>query len=121
MVEPRHSMIDLESADRVIHLGKALQIENVGLNVFSFRRGDASRIHRHRQQEEIFLVLGGTLTVRFETGETLVPTLGVIRVAPMVKRQLRNDEQARCTFIALGAVNALVRCDAEAFASWDDP
>jgi quercetin dioxygenase-like cupin family protein len=113
--------IDLQSTERVAHLGETLRVENVGLNVFSFDRGDASRIHRHRRQEEIFLVLRGTLTVQLEIGETYVPRLALVRVAPMVKRQLRNDHEERCIFVALGAANSHVRGDAEAFASWDDP
>lgn len=118
---PRVGVVDLHSAERIVHLGETVGVENVGLNVFSFGSGDASRIHRHRRQEEVFLVLRGSLTVRFETSESVVPTLCLIRVPPMVKRQLRNDQDERCVFLALGAVDPHVRGDAEAFASWDDP
>jgi quercetin dioxygenase-like cupin family protein len=112
--------IPAAGGDRVLSLGQRLAIESVGVNVFTFHPGEGSRIHRHRRQEEIYLVLRGVLTVRLEGEELQLRDLEVVRVPPSVRRQLSNRGEETCVFVAVGAYGRHVGGDAEAFRSWDD-
>lgn len=46
--------------------------------------------HRHDVQEEIYIVTGGTLTMRFDEDVREVPAGSVVRVAPQTVRSHRN-------------------------------
>jgi quercetin dioxygenase-like cupin family protein len=112
--------VDVSGDARIVSLQRQLGVENLGLNVFSFRRGEGSRIHRHREQEEVYFVLRGQLTLQLDCGEFVLSEFEVARVAPDLRRQLSNRGQAPCVFIAVGAAGAHRGGDAEAFISWGD-
>lgn len=46
--------------------------------------------HRHEQQEELYIVTRGTLTMRFDDEVRGVPAGSVVRVAPETVRSHRN-------------------------------
>jgi uncharacterized cupin superfamily protein len=113
--------IDLASDERVVTLRHRLGIEGLGLNLVTLRRGEGSRIHRHREQEELYLVLEGELTLQLEDDELCLGELELVRVAPAVKRQLWNRRDGACVFLAVGAMGSHAGGDADAFGSWSDP
>jgi mannose-6-phosphate isomerase-like protein (cupin superfamily) len=81
--------------------------------------GQRMRIHRHRHQEEVYLVLEGVLTVAIDGGETELARGELMRVAPGVRRQLINYGPGRVLLIALGGSGEHDGRDAEAFRAWD--
>lgn len=62
--------------------------------------GQRMRIHRHRRQEEVYLVLEGRLTVTIDGEETELGAGELMRVAPVVRRQLVNHGSRRAVLIA---------------------
>ena len=82
--------------------------------------GQRMRIHRHRHQEEVYLVLEGVLTVAIDGEETKLASGELMRVAPEVRRQLINYGPDRVLLIALGGSGEHEGRDAEAFQAWDE-
>lgn len=56
--------------------------------------GKGSYGHRHRTQEEIYLVISGTLQFKLDDDVIDVPAGTVVRVAPEVVRSVWNDGPA---------------------------
>ena len=63
--------IDADAADRFVPLRRQLGVTSFGLNQIVLQPGQRGRIHRHGSQEEVYLVLGGTLNLLVE-GEASV-------------------------------------------------
>jgi quercetin dioxygenase-like cupin family protein len=123
IVEPRTSRarIDFESDVRFARLGRELGVEAFGLNVITLTPGQRLRIHRHAAQEEVYVVLRGTLTLSIEGEETAVAVGEVFFAAPEVRRQLANRDPAeRLVLLAIGGHGEHLSRDAEAFTSWDE-
>jgi len=112
--------LDPDSPERFVSLRRALGVTTFGINQMVLQPGQRMRIHRHERQEEVYLVLEGTLTVSIEAQETELGQGELIRVAPQVRRQLVNRGTSRVVLIALGADGEHEGRDAEAFTSWDD-
>lgn len=112
--------IDFETTERFVSLRRALGVESVGINQLTLAPRQRGRIHRHGRQEEIYLVLAGTLTVLIEGEPHELTTGELARVAPHLRRQLVNAGDERCVILAVGAADGYVGRDGEAFASWDD-
>ncbi|RKQ92670.1 Cupin domain-containing protein [Solirubrobacter pauli] len=115
-----YAKLDPDHPERFLSLRRELGVTTIGINQIRLRPGQRGRIHLHHHQEEVFLVLAGTLTLGVE-GEERVLTQGELaRVAPGVKRQLVNrDPNADVLILALGGANEHVGRDGEAFTSWD--
>ena len=113
--------IDLEGGDQFQAVRRSLGVTTFGISVISLQPRQRLRIHRHHRQEEVYLVLAGTLTLSIEGEEHELTAGGVARVAPAVRRQLSNHGQTVCTLIALGGSMPHEGRDGEAFATWDDP
>jgi mannose-6-phosphate isomerase-like protein (cupin superfamily) len=112
--------LDDESPERFVPLRRALGVTSLGLNQMLLRPGQRGRIHRHERQEEVYLVLRGTLTVEIE-GEPHDLTAGeMMRVAPEVRRRVVNRGTEVVSVLALGADGEHLGRDGEAFESWDD-
>jgi uncharacterized cupin superfamily protein len=123
-MEPGVSITRLEpyGEDRFQRLRAELGVETFGLNLIRLGPGQRGRIHAHRGQEEVYLVLEGTLTL--ELGPDERRRLGryeLVRVAPEVRRRLANDDDERLLLVALGASRAHEGRDGLAWASWDEP
>jgi mannose-6-phosphate isomerase-like protein (cupin superfamily) len=81
--------------------------------------GQRMRIHRHRRQEEVYLVLEGDLAIAIEGEEVELGEGDLMRVAPGVRRQLINYGPSRVVLVALGGHGDHDGRDAEAFRSWE--
>src|SRR3954447_14720985 len=98
-----YTKLEPDHEDRFYSLRRELGVTAFGINQILLRPGQRGRIHRHQHQEEVFIVLQGTLTLTVE-GEPRELTQGELaRVAPEVRRQLANrDPSTDCLLIALG-------------------
>ncbi len=114
--------LDQEPEQRFARLRAQLGVSSFGINVIVLEAGERNRIHRHRLQEEVYVVLDGTLTLMVE-GEPQQYTVGdLVRVAPEVRRQLVNRGPAVLRLLALGgeAAHEHAPRDAEAFNAWEE-
>ncbi|MDE3133165.1 MAG: cupin domain-containing protein [Acidobacteriota bacterium] len=116
------ALLDQPPDQRFARLRTPLGVSSFGINVLTFEPGQRNRIHRHSRQEEVYVVLGGTLTLLVE-GEPFSYEVGdVVRVAPSVRRQLVNRGPAALRLLALGgdADHRHEPRDAEAFNDWSE-
>jgi mannose-6-phosphate isomerase-like protein (cupin superfamily) len=111
--------LDPDNGERFLSLRRALGVTAFGINQMVLQPGQRMRIHRHHRQEEVYLVLEGTLTVAIEGDETELGTGELMRVAPGVRRQLINYGPDRVVLIALGGDGEHDGRDAEAFTAWE--
>lgn len=112
--------LDPDVGERFLPLRRQLGVTSFGLNQIVLGPGQRGRIHRHRHQEEVYLVLEGRLTLVIETEPTELGQGELIRVAPRLRRQLVNYGPGRVVLLALGGAVEHQGRDGEAFASWDD-
>ena len=112
--------IDWTSNERFLSLRRALGVTSFGLNQMTLQPGQRGRIHRHREQEEVYLVMRGTLTVAVEGQEHELGEAQLMRVAPQVRRQLMNRGDRPCVVVAIGGAGEHVGRDGEAFADWPE-
>jgi uncharacterized cupin superfamily protein len=112
--------LDSESPERFVALRRELGVSTFGLNQMLLRPGQRGRIHRHASQEEVYLVLEGTLTLIVEGTEHTLGRGDLVRVAPSLRRQLVNRGPELLVMIALGGAEPHVGRDGEAFESWED-
>jgi quercetin dioxygenase-like cupin family protein len=112
--------LDPETGERFLPLRRQLGVSSFGMNQITLQPGQRGRIHRHKGQEEVYLVLEGTLTLLLE-GERTELTVGeLIRVAPQTRRQLVNRGPGRVVVVALGGAGEHHGRDGEAFGDWSD-
>jgi len=112
--------LDLDSEERFISLRRELGVTSFGINLLTLRPGQRGRIHRHREQEEVYLVLRGTLSLGLEDGEVEIGEHEIVRVPASTRRQLSNRGESVCVLVALGGAGEHVGRDGEAFESWDE-
>jgi quercetin dioxygenase-like cupin family protein len=118
--EVTSTKLDYGTDERFVSLRRALGVESFGINQLTLRPGERGRIHRHREQEEVYLVLEGTLTLELE-GDALELGPGELaRVPAQVRRRLQNGGDETVVLVALGGAGSHAGRDGEAFASWDD-
>jgi quercetin dioxygenase-like cupin family protein len=114
--------VDQPPEQRFARLRAPLGVTSFGINVLTFEPGERNRIHRHKVQEEVYVVLDGTLTLLIE-GEPIEYAVGdVVRVAPEVRRQLVNRGPGALRLLAVGGITGHEHepRDAEAFNAWDE-
>ncbi len=111
-----------EPVDRFVRLRAPLGVTSFGINEMVLEPGHQNRIHRHAHQEEVYLVLEGTLTLMVEGSPEVVAEGELIRVAPSVRRQLVNRGPGRLRLLALGGSveHEHAPRDAEPFLAWED-
>ena len=112
--------LDPAPGERFVTLRRQLGVTSFGINQIVLEPGQRGRIHRHRRQEEVYLVLEGRLTLVIEGEETELGEGELIRVAPPLRRQIVNRGPGRLMLIALGGDGDHNGRDGEAFASWPD-
>lgn len=115
-----YSKLDDDGEDRFQRLRQDLGVTTFGLNLIRLRPGERGRIHRHEHQEEVYLVLEGTLTLVVEGEPRELGRGELARVAPDVRRQLVNRHRDLLVLIALGGAKEHVGRDGAAYASWDE-
>ena len=111
--------LDLDTGERMAPLRRELGVTSFGMNLIVLQPRQRGRIHRHERQEEVYLVLEGTLTLLVEGDETTLERGELIRVAPDVRRQLVNRAPTRLAVLALGAHGEHQGRDGLAYASWE--
>ena len=83
-----------------------LGAEQTGLTYFRLRPGKRSPFaHRHRDAEEIYLILSGTGRIKLDDEISVVRPLDAIRVAPETSRAFEAGPEG-LEFIAFGPHNA---------------
>jgi mannose-6-phosphate isomerase-like protein (cupin superfamily) len=112
--------LDPATSERFLPLRRQLGVSTFGINQITMAPGQRGRIHRHERQEEVFLVLEGTLTLTVEGEQSDLSEGELIRVAPEVRRQLINRGPGRLVLLALGGEGEHHGHDGEAFAAWED-
>ena len=112
--------LDFDGDERFQPLRRELDLSTVGLNLIRLRPGQRGRIHRHERQEEVYLVLEGTLMLEVEGEPHELPRGCAARVAPGVRRRLANAGREPLALLAIGGANPHVGRDGVAFASWED-
>ena len=111
--------LDLTPPDRFQLLRRELGVTTFGLNLIALKPGQRGRIHRHERQEEVFIVLGGRLTLVVEGEERDLEQWDAVRVAPDVRRQLVNRGPHGAVILALGSANPHDGRDGVAYPSWN--
>ena len=109
-----------DAENRFVRLRAELGVTSFGLNQIVLHPGQRGRIHGHARQEEVYLVLEGTLSLLVEGEETTLERGELIRVAPDVRRQLVNRGPCDLHLLAIGGDGAHEGRDGRAYASWDD-
>ena len=113
-----YAALDPRTGERFLPLRRLLGVSSFGLNQLVLLPGQRGRIHRHERQEEVYLVLEGTLTLALEGGERDLRPGELARVAPEVRRQLCNRGPDRCVLIAIGGASPHSGRDGIAYESW---
>jgi uncharacterized cupin superfamily protein len=114
------AMLALDGEERFQLLRRELGVSAFGINLLRFRPGQRGRIHRHERQEEVYLVLEGTLTLGVEGEERELPRGAVARVAPSVRRQLSNRGGDLLVVLAVGGAEPHEGRDGLAFEAWEE-
>jgi mannose-6-phosphate isomerase-like protein (cupin superfamily) len=115
-----YATIDPDGEERFQRLRQELGVSTFGMNLIRLRAGERGRIHRHDQQEEVYLVLEGTLTLLVEDEPRDLTRGELARVAPDVRRQLVNRRPEPLLLLALGGANEHVGRDGAAYSAWDE-
>jgi uncharacterized cupin superfamily protein len=102
-----------------VRLRAALGVSSFGLNQIVLRPGQRARIHRHERQEEVYLVLDGTLSLLVEGEETTLGRGELVRVGPDVRRQLVNRGPGTLSLLAIGGAGDHDGRDGLAYPDWD--
>jgi uncharacterized cupin superfamily protein len=114
------AQLDAESSERFIPLRRRLGVSSFGINQVVLQPGQRGRIHRHQRQEEVYLVLEGSLTLIVEEEQHQLAQGELMRVAPALRRQLVNRGPGRLVLLALGGAGEHKGRDGEAFSSWSE-
>ncbi len=85
-------------------LAKQLGAETLGARLWRLAPGQASTRHRHRGQDELYVLLEGTGRMRAdEELLTLAEPLSAVVVEAETVRQLFNDTEADALWLVIGA------------------
>ena len=109
-----------DAENRFVRLRAELGITSFGLNQIVLHPGQRGRIHGHERQEEVYLVLEGTLSLLVEGDEVTLERGELMRVAPEVKRQLVNRGPGDLHLLAIGGAAEHEGRDGRAYTAWDD-
>ena len=112
--------LDRDGEERFQPLRRELGVSAFGLNLIRLGPGQRGRIHRHERQEEVYVVLEGSLTLGVEGEERVVARGEAVRVAPAVRRQLTNRGRELLVLLAIGGAEEHVGRDGAAFGAWEE-
>ncbi len=84
-------------------LAKQLEARQLGARLWRLRPGQASTRHRHRAQEELYLLLEGTGRLRVDDELLTLDRMSAVVVEPDTTRQLFNDTGKDQLWLAVGA------------------
>ena len=94
-----------EQPRRVADLTEAIELKQSRARLWRYPPHSTGRRHRDHAQEEVFVVLSGTLTVLLgdEPERVDLGPGGVVAVEPMTALQLRNEGDDELVLFAYGA------------------
>lgn len=84
-------------------LAKQLGASTLGARLWRLQPGQASTRHRHRQEEELYVLLEGSGRVRVDDELLQLEPLDALLVEPGSIRQLLNDTDADQLWLVVGA------------------
>ncbi len=84
-------------------LGRQLGANSLGARLWRLAPGQASTRHRHRDQEELYVLLEGSGRVRVDGELLTMEPLDSLLVDPPAVRQLFNDTEADQLWLVVGA------------------
>ena len=84
-------------------LAKQLEARSLGARLWRLEPGQASTRHRHRDQEEIYILLEGAGRIRIDDELLTLGPLDAVVVEPESLRQLFNDGEAAQLWLVVGA------------------
>lgn len=114
------STLQFAPDERFFAVRRELGVSTFGINAIRLTAGQRGRIHRHGRQEEVYLVIEGTLTLLVEQEEFELSPLQAVRVAAELRRQLVNRRSKPLIVLAVGGAERHEGRDAEAFVDWSD-
>lgn len=114
-----YAQLEMDGTERFVALRRNLGVTSFGMNLILLQPAQRGRIHKHERQEEVYLVLEGTLSLAIEGIERDLHAGELARVAPEVRRQLINRGPGRLAILALGAAGEHDGRDGVAFSTWD--
>jgi mannose-6-phosphate isomerase-like protein (cupin superfamily) len=88
-------------------LAKQLEAGSLSARLWRIEPGQASTKHRHRTQEEVYLLLEGTGRVRIDDEVLTFSPQGSLLVGPDTVRQLFNDTEEDQLWLVVGAPQEL--------------
>jgi quercetin dioxygenase-like cupin family protein len=93
-----------EAARHVAELSEAAGFAHTRANIWRYEPGAKGRRHRHRSQEETFVVLVGTLSMYVEEPPERhdIPTGGLIHIEPGTPLQAANHGDSDLIVYAYG-------------------
>ena len=83
-------------------LGKQLGAETLGARLWRLEPGQASTRHRHFDQTELYVLVGGTGRMRIADELLTLSPLSAVLVEPGVVRQVFNDTEAEQLWLVVG-------------------
>lgn len=114
-----YTALDPDTDERFLPLRRLLGVTSFGLNQILLRPGQRGRIHRHARQEEVYVVLAGTLTLVVENEPRELGQGELARVGPEVRRYIANRGDEDVLLLALGGAGEHEGRDGEAFETWE--
>src|SRR4051794_40585531 len=116
MAEPDVAVttIKINNSERFQTLRRELGVTAFGINAITLAPRQRGRIHSHDEQEEVYLVLDGELTLGVEGEEQTIGRHGLACVGAGVRRQLVNRGTTPVLLVALGASGEHVGRDGRA-------
>jgi uncharacterized cupin superfamily protein len=89
----------VENTDLATQLGASA----LAARLWRLAPGQASARHRHRREDELYVVLEGTGRMRVEGELLTLPQLSAVHVEAAAVRQLFNDTGADALWLVVGA------------------
>jgi mannose-6-phosphate isomerase-like protein (cupin superfamily) len=91
---------------------RELDVTAFGANVIVLPEGFDAGTHYHDEQEELYLVLSGTIEIDFGDGKSFVlGEGGLARVDPATKRHIRNVGEGEARYFIVGGKDGYVGRD----------
>jgi len=120
--EVTSARLETAPGERFLHLRETLGIRGFGANLIALQPRQRGRMHRHLRQEEVYVVLDGELTLALDGEERTYGAREIVRVPPIVRRQLMNRGNVPTVLLALGCSgdHTTTGPDGIGWASWDD-
>jgi len=116
----RFASLEPDGGERFQLLRRQLGVGAFGINLIVLEARERGRIHAHERQEEVYLVLEGSLTLVVEGEEHVLGPGQLVRVAPSLRRQLVNRGPEPLVLLALGGEGEHQGRDGHAWAAWEE-